>query len=169
MQIPDRIDEVPLTGNNRNQTLQTLKLMWGLAKEGKKNPVVYYTARQIVAQVPNKQFTKEVEAIYNWVVNNIRYTMDVYGIETLQHPDRTIDLRQGDCDDHSILIASLLMSIGHPVRFMAIKVKGMGNNYVHVFAQTKIGSKWIALDSTEPEHGIGYVHPYAYDFLRFAR
>ena len=70
---------------------------------------------------------------------------------------QTMEFGQGDCDDQSVLVASLLESIGHPTRFIAI---GFGPaNYQHVFAETKVGNKWLPVETTEdwplgfiPEH-----------------
>jgi len=56
----------------------------------------------------------------------------------------------GDCDDKSILLASLLGSIGHSSRFVAIGYRP--NEYAHVFVETIAAGgegNWIALDPTE--------------------
>ena len=160
---------VPLSTNNRTATLETLKLMWKLAKDGKTSALVFQSARQIINNVPNKAFAQEVEAIYWWVAENIRYTLDVHEVETLQLPEWTIKIGHGDCDDHAILLAALLQTVGHPVRFKAVKAQGNGPNYCHVFTETKIGNRWIALDTTLPEKGIGYIDSSAHTPLIFAR
>lgn len=166
---PTQMRMVPLSNNNRRATLQTLKLMWGLAKEGKTNTDIYTKSREIMIGLPNKAFKQEVIAIYDWVVNNIRYTQDVREVETLQTPDWTLKMRQGDCDDHAILLAALLQSVGHPVRFVAVKCEGAGPYYVHVFTQTKIGNSWLALDTTMPDEGIGFVDSRAHSPIFFSR
>ena len=73
---------------------------------------------------------------------------DVNGVETLQTPLVTMEIKQGDCDDQSVLLASLLESIGHPTRFVAIKQNFFGP-YVHVYTETRIGPKWYPLETTE--------------------
>ena len=166
---PTQMKMVPLSNNNRLGTLQTLKIMWGLAKEGKSHVDIYHLSRQIVVNLPNKAFKQEVVAIYDWVANNIRYTQDVREVETLQTPDWTVKMLQGDCDDHAVLLAALLQSIGHPVRFVAIKCQGAGPYYVHVFTETKIGPRWVALDTTVPEKDIGFVDAKAYDPIFYSR
>lgn len=166
---PTQMKKVRLSNNNPRATKQTLKIMWKLAKEGKTHPEVYRLAREIVLPLPNKAFKMEVEAIYIWVVEHIRYTQDILEVETLQTPDWTLQMQQGDCDDHAILLASLLMSIGHPTRFVAIKAEGLGPYYCHVFAETKIGRGWLAIDTTEPEKGIGYIDARAREPIFYSR
>jgi len=167
---PDKAQLIALSANNRTATLQTLKLMWGLTNEGRLHNDIRHLALQIVADLPSKAYKLETEAIYNWVANNIRYTLDIDGIETLQTPDWTLKLRQGDCDDHAILVASLLRAIGHKVKFVAIKDKTSGSkNYCHVYAITKIGPHWVSVDTTEAEHGMGYIDPRSYEPIFFSR
>jgi transglutaminase-like putative cysteine protease len=86
--------------------------------------------------------------IHQFVRDKIRYTKDVVGVETIQSPDMTLKLRTGDCDDKSILIASLLLSIGHPCRFVVVGPEK--NVYSHVYVETKIGNKWLPVETTEP-------------------
>jgi len=100
----------------------------------------------IVSAVPNKQYAAEARAIQEWVRGNIRYTRDINGVETLQVPEKTLEYKQGDCDDHAVLVAALLESIGHPARFRAIAT---GRNFSHVFTETKIGPRWLSVETTE--------------------
>lgn len=86
--------------------------------------------------------------IHRFVRDRIRYVKDIKGVETLQSPEKTLEIGQGDCDDKSVLVGALLESIGHPVRFKAIGfIPGV---FSHVLPETKIGSKWIAVETTEP-------------------
>ena len=95
-----------------------------------------------------KDYVAEVKNIHRYVRDEIRYIKDVRGVETIQTPLKTLEIGQGDCDDKSTLAASMLESIGHPTRFIAIGfTPGL---FAHVFIETKIGDKWIALETTEP-------------------
>ena len=62
-------------------------------------------------------------------------------------PDVTVYIGQGDCDDKSLLVASLLLSIGHPSRFIAVGPES--GVYDHVYVQTKIGNNWFGVETTE--------------------
>jgi len=128
--------------------IATLKLMSRLAKEGKKTLPIRQTALQLVNGERQKDWTEEVNRIFEFVRDKIRYVRDVRGVETLQTPEKTLEFGQGDCDDKSTLLASLLESIGHPTRFVAIGFKP--DHYAHVYVETKIGANWIGLETTEP-------------------
>jgi len=167
MKTPDKIYRVYLPLGDRSQTLHKLKVMWLLAKDGIENPEVLKTSREIVANIPSKNYRAEFEAVYDWACENLRYTQDPTGREMFHTPDIMLDWKQGDCDDHSILIASLLMCLNHPVRFKAVKEKGGDGTYAHVFPETKSGRQWVAMDSTMPEYDIGFIAPSAYSALRY--
>jgi len=121
--------------------------MGKLVKQYKTVPVIRELALKITGRVPGKSWPGEAAAVQDWVRDNVRYVRDVAGVETLQSPVQTLRLKQGDCDDHSTLTASLLAAIGHPTRFIAFGFsKG---HYAHVLTQTKVGSKWLPLETTE--------------------
>ena len=132
-------------------TRATLAIMRRLVAQFRSNINIRNLALRITdpVGVPNqKNFTAEVRAIQEWVRDNIRYVKDVHGVETVQTPLVTLEYRAGDCDDHSVLLASLLESIGHPTRFVAIKTQSFGP-FVHVYTETKIGRRWVAVETTE--------------------
>lgn len=109
-------------------------------------------AGDITAECPPREWSCEVGMIQQWVKQNIKFVADVAEVETLQTPDLTLRQRLGDCDDHSILVASLLQSIGHPARFIAVD---LGGGFSHVFTETPIGPYWVAVETTEPDFGLG--------------
>lgn len=125
----------------------TLKLMRSLVRTGKTKLPVRLLALRLVERNGSKEWLKEVADLHRFVRDKIRYIKDIRGVETLHTPEKTLELRQGDCDDKSILLASLLESIGHPTRFVAVSMHG--DNYSHVLVETRIGTKWIPLETTE--------------------
>lgn len=110
----------------------TLKLMANIARQYKVSPLLRQAATRIVSGAPAKDDMAEVAAVQNWVANNIRYTQDVLDVETLQTPDYTLQEGTGDCDDQSILVATLLMAIGIPAAYCAVGVDG--GPFSHVMA-----------------------------------
>lgn len=122
--------------------------MGGLVRAAKKSLPVRQTALSLVNGNRQKDWSAEVKALHAFVRDNIRYLRDIRGVETLQTPDKTLEFGQGDCDDKSTLLAALLESIGHPSRFVAIGFAP--DTYQHVYAETKIGDKWVSLETTEP-------------------
>ena len=120
--------------------------MRGLIKKGKKNIDVRMKTLDVVKNVRPKDWWGEINAIHEYVRDNIRYVKDIRGVETIHTPERILDVKQGDCDDKVILAASMLESIGHPTRLVAMGFGGGG--YSHVLVETKIGNKWIPLETT---------------------
>lgn len=138
--------EIP---NGTAGTKATLKIMRRMARRYKRYVPLRQLALSIIQDVPGKKnFPAQVQRIQNYVRNNIQYVRDVNGVETVQTPDRTVQNKAGDCDDQSLLVATLLETIGHPTRFVAIKTKPLGP-FVHVFTETKIGPRWVAVETTE--------------------
>lgn len=129
-------------------TKETLKIMRGLVRDGKKNYRVRDAALSLMANALQKDYLEEIRRIHHFVQNEIRYVRDINGVETLQTPEKTLELRAGDCDDKSMLAAAMLESIGHPTRFVAVGRDR--ENFEHVYVESKYGSRWLALECTEP-------------------
>lgn len=126
----------------------TLKIMRRLARDGKTNLIVRYKTLAVVETLPSKAYGAEVEALFTYVRDHIRYVKDIAGVETVAAPQITLDLGQGDCDDQCVLLASMLESISHRSRFVALSLKP--GIFSHVIVESKIGTNWVALDPTEP-------------------
>lgn len=129
-------------------TLATLKIMWLLVRKGKVSMPVRRLALFLTKDLKQKDFTGEVERLHKFVRDEIRYVKDINGVETVHDTDRILKYMAGDCDDKSILLASLLESIGHPARLVAIAIKS--GQYCHVYVETLIGKTWVPLEATEP-------------------
>jgi len=125
-------------------------------RTGKKTLPVRLLAIDLTTALPQKDFHGEVSKIFYFVRDRIRYVKDIRGVETLQQPDKTLELKAGDCDDKSILLASLLESIGHPTRLIAVGFRP--GSFSHVFVQTRVGSNWVSLETTEP-NDLGWQPP----------
>lgn len=120
--------------------------MRALANHGKQQPEIRAKALELVRGNLQKDYVAEAKAIHAFVKDHIRYTRDVRGVETLHTAPQILKQAQGDCDDKSVLIASLLEAIGHEVQFVAI---GYGENYSHVYPEVKIRGQWYAIETTE--------------------
>ena len=140
-----RLSEIP---DGNGGVKQTLLLMRQLTRQGKRDIRLRTLAASIVQHLPQKNWIGEIKAIQEYVKNNIRYLRDIREVETVQTPDKTLELGYGDCDDKSTLAASLLESIGHPTRFVACGFSP--DSLSHVYVETKLGGKWISVETTEP-------------------
>lgn len=148
---PIKTQLLAIPGGSRG-TRATLRIMVTQVKRGKRDHALRELALKIVRGNRNKDYVGEVKSVHAWVKRNIRYVKDIRGIETIQSPQKTLELGQGDCDDHSVLVSTLLETIGHMTRFVAIGF--MPGIFQHVYTETKLGAKsrnmWIAVETTEP-------------------
>jgi transglutaminase-like putative cysteine protease len=122
--------------------------MSDLVKRGKKQPTIREKATALVQPLAQKNYLGEIIALHQFVRDNIRYVRDIRGVETVHFPEQILSQEYGDCDDKAILLASLLESIGHPTRFVAVGFT-VPDDYSHVFVDTKYGPGWMSLETTE--------------------
>lgn len=129
-------------------TQATLEIMSRLVQEGKKNLSVRQTALLLTEHLYQKDILGEIKSIYRFVRDRIRYIKDIRKIETLHTAERILIQKQGDCDDKSILLASMLESIGIATRFVAVGRDP--EKFVHVFVEAQLDGLWLPLETTEP-------------------
>ena len=109
--------------------------------------------------VAEQDWDGEAEALFNEVRKRIRYLRDPPGRDTFSSPDHTILIRSGDCDDMTIILATLLRCAG--VEDIALRVvqtrdpqtKKPAPDWDHIYVVCDPGStgKWIALDASQPK------------------
>lgn len=160
LQAEERLNESPFGDTQRHELIpihdgvagiaDTLNLMVSFTRQFRRNLRIRSLAEQIVSIIPSRNYWGEAQAIQNWVRTNIRYTQDVADVETLKTPEALLFDRLGDCDDMATLTGALLQSIGHPVRYVAVG-SGEANEFNHVYLETKIGDRWVAVETTENE------------------
>ena len=129
-------------------TLKTLKLMRTVTRSGKRSLAIRQLSGSLVNGAQQKDYAEEARIIQAFVRDRIRYVRDIRGVETIQTPEKTLEFGYGDCDDKSTLVASMLESIGHPTRFVAMGLRD--GPFSHVYVETKMGTKWVGVETTEP-------------------
>lgn len=137
--------------------------------EGKKDAMVRRLASNILNQrcgndwcVPEKNWEAEVSAIFYWLRNNVRYTLDPNELELFQRARRSLENRTADCDDQVILAGAILQSVGYPVRIVIIDTgsdEGWNHVYIHVGVPPMGPKKWIAFDLTATKEPLGWEMP----------
>ena len=115
-------------------------------------------------KVPPRQWQQEVNALFDVVIKNVRYTLDPDGLELFQSPGRTLEMGIGDCDDMVILLGALLKGAGYPCRIKVIGMRGSGD-FSHVYLLVGLPpaspSRWTALDASREDHPPGWEFPKA--------
>lgn len=111
-------------------------------------------AASLTKGLPQKDFPGETQRLLEFVRDEIRYLKDIEGVETIHPAPYVLAERQGDCDDKAILLAALLLSIGHTPRFIATSfAPGV---FSHVWVQDLLHiqgesvPRWVDLEPTEP-------------------
>ncbi len=166
--IPDGIDGVRAT----------LRHMVKIAREflkpnshAKTQDLLYVrvTAQQAVQHVPEKDHWGEGVALHQFVRDCVRYVQDMAHAETIQYPDKTLQIGSGDCDDKALLFCCLANCIGYETRFIAIAVPTdddpEGRIFSHVSGQLLIPRKgWtnaetIPIDDRGTKVPLGWFPP----------
>jgi hypothetical protein len=120
------------------------------------------------ANCPARDGLCEAEAVYNWVKSTTRYTGDVApvrlpdgkieGVDLFQSGLRTVEFSGGDCDDHSVLTATLLALNGIPARFR-ITAPQKNSDWAHILSVAGLPKtnpdKWVPMDTTLPGNMFG--------------
>jgi len=101
--------------------------------------------------IPEKAWGREVGAIFGFIRSKVRYTRDVAGVDTFQHPVRTFQFGGGDCDCIVIALAAMLQSVGYPVKLHLMHTKG-ADTWSHILLLVGLPpqnpTKWLALDGS---------------------
>ncbi|NTW71229.1 MAG: transglutaminase domain-containing protein [Eubacteriaceae bacterium] len=98
----------------------------------------------------SKTDTDKVKAIYAYIIDKIDYDYSkIEGIDYTYIPDNnaTLDSGKGICYDYAALMASMLRSVGVPVKL----VKGYGDfqpETYHAWNEVLVGGEWVTIDTT---------------------
>jgi hypothetical protein len=118
------------------------------------------TLKIIKAECESRDERCQALAVARWVQERIYYVHE--GRETFQLPTTTVKTGAGDCDDHTTLMASMLMTIGIRAKLCLVNVEG---KWVHIFPiaiiRTPDGPHRLTLDSTLIEPVDDMVNPLA--------
>lgn len=151
--------------------LKTVEMMKRIARKESGDPLIRQLAINILnhRRVRSHQYLDEAKALAEWVQRAIPYVKDAKGIEQLHSPIMIIKKIQagetfrGDCDDMSLMLATLLLSIGHNPMFKCVRY-GTTNpkanyNHIYVVEKTKnypFKNEIIVMDCIHKDKNIGY-------------
>jgi transglutaminase-like putative cysteine protease len=132
---------------------------------------VRITAQRAVHHCAEKDYLAEVKALHKLARDSVRYVRDHLTAETLQYPDKTLQIGSGDCDDKALLMATMAHCIGYPSRFVAIEVNDEGG-FSHVSPQILVdGYGWvnaecIPIDDSGTKVDLGWFPPDATQVMK---
>lgn len=134
--------------NGADGNIATVQFLVKLARKRAKHPVVRQLALNIIRHAGTKSmfYKDESIAIAKWVQSNLHYVKDISGVETVHDPLTMIDkVQRGtaavDCDDHAVLLAALLLSIGHRPIFRIVRYSKNSASYNHIYVYEYVKNK----------------------------
>jgi len=151
--------------HGRAGNVQTLRAMAYLVRHDLESDVAladYANSILIAAKVAGDvrgRSMKEVAAIFYFVRDRFIFRRDpTGGMEAIQDARATIERGFGDCDDFSVLLATLLGLVGYPTRFVVIRINPQADGFQHVYLDVldPDGKQWVALDATNPKALVGW-------------
>lgn len=163
--IKNTMSELP-DGERGNRS--TVSFMCQIAKEKCNHPLIRQTAIQIInkARTESHNHLDEAIAIGEYVQRHMKYMKDPVDQELLQDPVMIVEqmekgVARGDCDDMSLVIATLLLSLGIRPYFKIVRWKKTSGNFNHIYIMVHEGNykekkQWFALDAIIKDKPMGY-------------
>lgn len=116
-------------------------------------------ARAITAEIEDRDFAGELEALLWWMQTVFRYTRLPWhpaGLQRLQTPSETLldaPQRTGECASLATALAALLMSLGFEVMFRTAGTDVLDPRFFeHVYVLVNVPDHgWIAADPSYPQ------------------
>lgn len=178
---PGKIGKPKLKQYDISDIDQRVGLIGELIRKGSLSPDLRERTVQILSQkcdvlgrIDNVNGTKwcvrekdclgEVKAIFEAIRNPrsryaVRYTRDAMLADVFTAPERTLlKSHGGDCDDYVIVLGSMLMGVGHPVRLRVVATRNESfadaeAPWSHIYLLTPTtfdnpNAKWISVDAS---------------------
>lgn len=156
---------------------QRIATIQDLVYKSVQDPKMRKLALDITHKCPERDGTCEARAIYDAVKGRIRYTGDIAaikhgakgpheGIDLYQSAWRTWEFKGGDCDDHAVLLSTLLALNGIEPR-LRVTAESARSDWGHIYAGALLPKhastgKFTTLDTTLPgTNKFGVEVPYA--------
>lgn len=102
-----------------------------------------------------------VKAILEYVRTKIMYQPDP-PVEKFSLPTAILNRGFGDCDDFSIVLAILFMTLNLPIRIVLAGYRKKGNNIpmTHIYVKVKVKNEWLTCDGTVKNKGFWHEKPF---------
>lgn len=112
-----------------------------------------FTTHRLANKTRNNDIDGQVRQVTSFVRDNLRYVADPLGTEYVISPVILLqEIMRGerpaaDCDDHVLLLNSMLGSLGIETRPIGVKLY-TDDHYDHVISTVKVARGWIDIDPT---------------------
>lgn len=156
-----------IAGGNAGSRV-TVAAMSKLVDQGLRDPVVIQAAQDAIRNVPERDDRLTFEAVLADVRRRMRYTADPIDAEVVKAPRYVIERTRVrnerepmDCDDVSVLLASMLSALGYQTQFVTVATdQNRPSEWSHVYVSVRNHEGvWVPLDPIVREHGVGWQVP----------
>lgn len=136
-------------------------------RTGQQAPYIKEWGRYFFAPVqevcPPRDEECEIVRIWDFTILNFRYVYDPDQIDLFATVKQSLDAGGGDCDDATILMGSLLRSIGFKVKARVIATQENPGDWAHVYPIVGMPKdspeEWLPLDMTVTGALPGWEYP----------
>ena len=114
---------------------------------GYQDEAVRRVALAITSTVKGHDSRGEINALFRFTRDKIKYVRDPVNLERVQDAMRTLQIGSGDCDDKAVFLSTLLASLGYASRFVVQSQDAIDFDHVYLEVLDE-GGEWIPLDPT---------------------
>jgi transglutaminase-like putative cysteine protease len=117
-----------------------------------------FTQKYVLGNVGDNAIQSHLEKIRAFVMDRVKYVRDPTGAEYIISPVKMLSeilqtgSSRGDCDDHVLLLNSMLNSVGFKTRVAGVKING-SSLFNHVISQVYFAGAWLDIDPTNKGSG----------------
>lgn len=144
----------------------------GMINRGSRNPVIQTIAERLTLKALRKRRHQESSAIlgelHEWAQETIDYKAQQGDKDHFQDPLETLQLREGDCEDFTIILGSMTTYLGIPTIMRVVSKDN--KNWRHIYAVAGLPSGnpryWIPLDASARSKPMGWQNTKSYRYYK---
>ena len=149
--------------DNEVSTKDTVNQMIALVRRAARYPVIHSVVNTLLSSLPVNYTNKDLaRAIFWYVKGKVTFRQDEeivssdlgyqdWNQELLIDPGLLVSMAQpqGDCDDFSLLTATLLTAAHIPTKFVTIAADaGEPERFSHIYVKAWLDGKWVPMDTS---------------------
>lgn len=147
----DQVINIALGSASVPDSYQIIRILQALGEQFGRVPATREAAVTILGSMANDAAGYQVQKLTEWVKQVVTYVKDPDGSEYVISPLRMLEQvastgrTAGDCDDHVLLLNSLLKSVGLDARPVGVKLYSK-TRFDHVISTVFYESQWHDID-----------------------
>lgn len=149
-------------GEGESDATQILQFLEMANERYLRSPFIRQFTVSLMGGLDNNDVMGQTQRVIDFVRKNLTYIRDPVDSEYVISPVRlltdwqTTGTMMGDCDDHVLLLNSMLGSIGIPTKFVGVKF-GVTDVFNHVVSGVEVGGQLHLVDpcakqNTQPHY-----------------